>query len=58
LKVALTFGSKASCCRQVMKPDELMELHNKAIRNLLFYANNLSYSKNMKFWGFIEKRLS
>jgi len=56
LKVALTFGSKASSCSQVMKFDELMEPHNKATRNLLFYANNLSYSKNMKFLGYIEKR--
>jgi hypothetical protein len=32
-----------------MKFDELMELHNKDARNFLFYANNLSYSKNIKF---------
>ena len=49
LKVALTFGYKASRCRQVMKFDELMELHNKANCNLLFYAKNLPYSKNTKF---------
>ena len=38
-----------------MKFDELKELHNKATRNVLCYANNLSYSKNMKFWGYVEK---
>jgi len=32
-----------------MKFYELMELHNKSTRNLGFYSNNLSYSKNMKF---------
>jgi hypothetical protein len=32
----------------------LMELNNRATRNLLFYVNNLTYGNNMKFWVCIK----